>query len=197
MTGSVAIWQVVVAVVLHACLVGLIYRAFGIAASVGYICGYFISLLPVLPLPFRSAHYLYASGATMSFGFAALLERARVRRQQWLERFLIVAVGIAVVHGLKIQWFLYDTGRCQHRLLTSLDGFHDTMGSGKDRRIFVIADAGVSLSIAMRALFGRSKYQDDGRPFVTFDAPGQSIAGSSTDGAVTLRMTKSCVLVPE
>jgi hypothetical protein len=184
-------WQPLAAVAAHFVLVGLVGRLFGLRWTLAYAAGYFVFLLPVLPLPNPGAHTLYASGLTMSFALAATLDRllaTQRRRATALALAGIVALG---AHAAAIQVRLYQHGVCQTRFLAAVDTVLAQQTPGA-QGIVVVPEDGELSRVAIRAVAGRDPYLRDGVPIVTFDAPDQQPGTAAT----RMRMTAACALRP-
>ena len=196
MTGSVATWQVVAATLIHASLIALLFRFFGLWSSAAYLGSYFLFLIPVLVLPGRGAHYLYASGLPMALAMAALYARARLDRVRWLQAVLVICGVVLVAHTVKAQAFIYKTGQCQNQLLTSLEMLWGAVPGSAMHGIRIIPEPGAPLHVAIRALFQRVPYQKNDRSLIEFDeaVAGNERVSASPQSVLLVRMSRSCAL---
>jgi hypothetical protein len=186
LSGTTASWQIAAACLVHTALVGLLLRRFGVRAAAGYLCAYFIFLLPVLGVRARSAHYLYAAAPVLALALALLFDDARRRARRATAVFVIVCASLLVVHTVRIQLFLHETGRCQSAFLASVDAL---LGPGV-ARLLITGDPDVPLDVGVRAVRQRAPYQLDGRPRIVFQ--GRDAVGG--DDARAARMTRSCAV---
>lgn len=153
-------WMWAAAAAMHALvLFGLILRR-GLWVGFFYVSGYFLFLLPVMPVSIVGAHYLYGSGIAFSLGLALLLPPPELARR-WLDiamyALFALALGLAVTHAWKIQRSMYEAGKCQMLFLNALDA---NLGSARVRNesIVVVPDPGAPGYIARRSVFGRHPY---------------------------------------
>ena len=185
-------WQPLAAVMVHFLLVGAVGWLFGLRFALAYVAGYFVFLLPTLPLPNPGAHILYGSALAMSLAIAATLERLLAMRHRRAAALVLAGVVALYAHDLAIQVRLYEHGVCQARFLTGLDTLLAQQAPGSQGIVVVLKD-GELLRVANRAVAGREPYTRDGNPVVTFDSADQQ-AGSAT---TRVRMTAACALLPE
>ncbi len=182
-------WQPLAAVVVHLMLVGAVGWLFGLRFALAYVAGYFVFLLPTLPLPNPGAHVLYGSALAMSLAIAATLERLVAMQHRRAAALVLAGVVALYAHDVAIQVRLYEHGVCQARFLTGLDTLLAEQAPGS-QGIVVVLREGELLRVANRAVAGREPYMRNGNPIVTFDAPDQ-VAGSAT---TRVRMTAACAL---
>lgn len=154
-------WLWFASALLHAVLVLALVCKRGLWSGVLYLAGYFVFLLPVLPLPIVGAHYLYGSGVVFAIGMAMLLPPPNFARPWldwlWIALFAgLLVVGIA--HTFWIGRALHRAGECQAVLLDSLDEqIREGKAAGK-RSVLIIPDRGAPGYVALRSTFGRRPY---------------------------------------
>lgn len=159
--GFLPKWQWGIALAMHAVLVATLAWRRGILAALLYLAGYFLFLLPVLPVPVVGAHYLYASGVTFSIGLVmAFLPDAKASRGRGvLVSLMCFYLLIACVHSYAIQRRLRIDGICQITLLADIDRqIVSARGQGQSA-LWVVPDFGAPGYIAVRSTFGRWPYQ--------------------------------------
>ena len=185
-------WQPLAAAMVHLLLVGAVGRLFGLRFAVAYVAGYFVFLLPVLPLPNPGAHTLYGSALAMSLAIAATLDRVLAMRNRLAAALILAGVVALYAHDVAIQLRLYEYGVCQARFLAGIDTALAQQAPGS-QGIVVVPEDDELVGVAIRAVAGREPYMRDGNPIVTFDSPDQQ-AGNAT---MRVRMTSACAVRPE
>ena len=153
-------WTWAAAAVVHlVVLAGLVLRR-GLWAGFFYVSGYFLFLLPVMPVSIVGAHYLYGSGIAFSLGLALLLPPPEFARR-WLDGLMYLlfaaALGLAVTHSVFIQRNMYDAGKCQMLFLNSLDA-NLPAARAAGESIIVVPEPGALGYVARRSIFGRHPY---------------------------------------
>lgn len=154
-------WMWCVAASLHGLLVVALVRRSGPSGGVLYLAGYFVFLVPVLPLPNIGAHYLYGSGVVFAIGMSLLLPPAHQlgawRGKVGVALFAgLLAIGVA--HTLWIGRAMQQAGACQVALLDSLDAQIASATSRGKTSIQVNPDPGAPGYVAVRSTFGRTPY---------------------------------------
>ncbi|MDO9148514.1 MAG: hypothetical protein Q7U52_12810 [Hydrogenophaga sp.] len=110
---------VIFAVFLHALLLITLLRVFGYKAAVAYCIFYLMFLLPVLMIPIKAAHYMYASGLALSLAVAAVLLQTS---NLFIYRVItIVGIFVLLAHTMALQVFVYRLGSCMTRAYTSTE----------------------------------------------------------------------------
>lgn len=185
-------WIWFCAAMLHVLLVlGLVLRR-GVIAAVLYLAGYFVFLLPVIPVSIVGAHYLYGSGIAFSIGMALLLPPPIFSKPLFDKIAMIVFSGLlllAVVHTFKIQREMYVAGVCQRIFLNGLDA---EIAKGKAegmKSVRVVPAPGAKSYVAVRSTFGRSPYQEEHGMVVVVDESG---AGSTAADVLSVGMSAQC-----
>jgi hypothetical protein len=189
-------WQPLAAAAIHLALIGAVGWLFGLRFALAYIAGYFVFLLPVLPLPYPGAHYLYGSALAMSLAIAATLVRLMATHQRTSAALVLAGVAALFAHDIVIQRQLYDQGRCQTQFLASVDTLLANRGPGT-RQVIVVPDPDAPSHVAIRAVAGRDPYTMDKVPLVAFESADQPGGSSSDRGALRVHMTAACMLRPE
>jgi hypothetical protein len=192
-----SLWQPAAATFIHLLLVSAVYWLFGLAFALAYVVGYFLFLVPVLPLPIASPHYLYGSGLAMSLAIAAVLARLLVARRARLAVLLVAGVAGLYAHNLAIQMRLYETARCQSAFLESVDALLAQAASEGPRTIRVIPDYLAPMRVAIRAVSYRERYTANGVVLVAFERTERANALPTGPDVIRARMTTACTLVPE
>ena len=101
----------------------------GLSRTVAACCAFYVGyLLPVLVTARCEAQYLYGSGVPFAYLLSAVLTAERAA-------FVSRAIGgfavlLLVVHTVTIDTNMYSTGRCQTRLLDSIDAFATSKPGG-------------------------------------------------------------------
>lgn len=223
MSGHVAAGSapMVLAVGLHAALVAALARVAGLRAAAGYLAAYFLFLVPVLALPVRGAHYLYGSATALALALAVLAERVLQRRGAGVPggsraaplraapfraaplraaplrtaaALALVAVGaVLLTHTARLQWFVYDTGRCQAGFLADAEPLLAAAGTAAGP-VRVEVEFGAPSYVAKRAIFDRRGFERGGTPRIAFSDEDGTAAWQGP-AAATVRMTRACRLV--
>ena len=172
----------------HLALIVLIALAARPAWALAYVAAYVWPLLPVIAISAFGAHYLYASGAAMALGLAAVLAAA------WRNRRLVLGVaGIALVaplvlHQSGVQRYMYETGRCQASVSTSL---RIVAAQNPDLRVFTVAaEPGSSSHILRRYVAGRDRI---GRSF-DYQITVRDLAAGEAANAGDFRFDRACLV---
>lgn len=176
----------VFASIVHLVVVAALFAKGGWRVVLVYLASYFIFLLPVLVIPTLGAHYLYASAIPLSVALAYLLGApgpAGVTRTVSASVALCSVVLLAI-HSYHIQKDFQRMGRCQVRLLTSLD--QQMLLRPAEEVINVVVPFGVPGYVGVRSTFGRDKYKN-----VHFDESGKS----PEQGALVMK--PSCEVVED
>jgi hypothetical protein len=185
-------WIWFCAAALHGMMVfGLMLRR-GIGAGLLYLAGYFVFLLPVMPVSIVGAHYLYGSGVAFSIGMALLLPPP-ASSKAWMDKVLVglfsVLMLLAVAHTLKIGREMYVAGACQRTFLTDLDAQIALAHREGATAIRVVPEPGAKGYVALRSTFGRFPYQAEHGMPVSVDESG---AEDVQSGTLTLDMAVEC-----
>ena len=190
-------WQPLAAGGVHLLLVWAVYRLFGATLVLAYVVGYFLFLLPVLPLPNPGTQCLYGAALAMSLALAATTLRLAANGSRLALPLLVVAGGALYAHDLVIQRQLYVVGACQAQFLSSVDALLARQQSLVRPAIIVVPQPGAPSRVAIRAVAAREAYAPDGRPLVVVEAPDQRPAAQTDAGGLRARMTPTCTLEPE
>ncbi|MEO8345958.1 MAG: hypothetical protein ABI607_09705 [Betaproteobacteria bacterium] len=186
--------RVVGALAIHAILVATLCLRFGGWVIAAYLGGYFLFLIPVLPLPTVSDHYLYASGLITALALALALEHAFMRRYRLLSALLIACAVMLGVQTYSIESMIYATGVCQSRFLDSLDALVNRGGPGIGT-IQVTSDPGAPEHIAMRSVFARIRYEKEGTAMVHFGTtPTTEGLANANPARTRVHLTQECKL---
>ncbi len=175
-------WQMVLALVMHAGLLVLLWRRLGMAWCLAYVAGYFVFLLPVLMLPATGAHYLYGAGPAFALAAAFALTPAEPTSGQvagWRPGW-VLALGLVFLFGrsVYIQQSMYSEGKCQSEFLASYEPMAEAEVSAGAHRLVLAAAPGTRDYVATKVLFGRSQFSADGR-WPTVRAPTPALPGDA------------------
>jgi hypothetical protein len=190
-------WQPAAATFIHLLLVAAVYWLFGLAFALAYVAGYFLFLVPILPLPIAFPHYLYGAGLAMSLAVAAVLARLLVARRARLAMLVVAGIAGLYAHNLAIQVRLYETARCQSRFLESVDALLAQVASAGPRTIRVVPDDLAPARVAIRAVSNRERYTANGIALVTFERAERTNSPPSGPSMTRVRMTTNCRVVTE
>jgi hypothetical protein len=163
------------------------WQAFGQAWKPVALCAAFwlAYLLPVLPIGKYETQYLYGAGIALAYLLATVI----CSKKLWARVVGAIAVVLLLMHTAIIHASMYETGRCQTRLLTSLDTLiaaRANRESGTTVRQAIAADEHAWWWVAARALHN-SDDASDSRRFFRFS--------QSMDDAQLL-FTTSCIVMP-
>jgi hypothetical protein len=189
-------WEFWLALALHVLLMTGLWRRFGWRVLLAYVGGYFVFLLPVLPLPTLAAHYLYASGIPFAIALGLLLvPQAEAGVSKKLRQRSMAFVGVVMIflagRSLFIQQEIYSVGKCQAVFLASFSPMAAEAIAGGSNRLHVTAAPGAREFVALRALFGRDAFSGHGKwPTVVGAAP-------MLERDSNLVMQPNCTVVPQ
>ena len=182
------------AVLAHAALVAAFWRRYGTVDALLYLAAYAVFLLPVLPLHFAGAHYLYGSGVPFAAMVGLLLAPARDEAGGPAPRLAPLAMSVVLAmlgfRSLEIQLRMYDHGVCENRFLnTYLPEARAEIRHGA-AAVQLVVDPGAMGYVAERSLFGREQFSAGGEiPSVVGGVPGPGMA--------RLHMGSDCRVRPE
>jgi hypothetical protein len=143
-----------IAGVIHLLLIGVIWRLFSVRAVLIYLAGYFVFLLPILPISIRGAHYLYGSGIAFSIALAAIFTLRWQQMSIALRIVPIVAVAVMLLHSLVVQVFFYITGNCMATAARTIESVY--LSNGKPAEIVISIQKGSLGHVIKRFAHGRS-----------------------------------------
>jgi hypothetical protein len=178
-------WQWALAIAAHLALLLLLVRQCGVRRAVLYVLGYFVFLLPVLPIPLRGAHYLYGSNVAFALAFAAILapwsNAVAATAQVRLARGVAVALlGLLLMRSLTIQAAVFGQGRCQAQLERDLgQRFAQDLANGAEQIRIRGVDPDLE-PIARKTLHARSAYFVAGSNRVVVGQDGTPVANELT-----------------
>lgn len=183
--------EFVAATVLHLILLLLLWRTVGIRWCFAYLAGYFLFVLPVLPIQTKGAHYLYGSGAILSLGLAALFTLGRTDDHG---HYVVRAGGLlllmlTVVHSFMGQRFIYDLGVCVDSATKTLESAY--LATGKPREMHVSVEAGAQGHVLHRIATGRSRLGNYGPVSVKI-----TDATAPDDNGAAYRFNRECLVYP-
>ncbi len=137
----------------HISLLVLIWRLFSFRILLIYLGGYFLFLVPVLPIAAKGAQYLYGSALAMSLALAALMTiRASAGRTL---RFVVPGILLIVLtlHTFSIQREFYRTGICVATASKTIESVF--LGEGNPAVISIAIEAGAPGHVLQRFATGR------------------------------------------
>lgn len=178
-----------IGVIAQLTLMVLIARYFRWKGAIAYALLYFIPLLPVLPISSLGSHYLYGSGAVMAGAMAAVWVRGEADR--FVQVLMVILVALLLMHTVRIQKDVYDTGVCQARLIESIE----TVSRSNSRQMvgehrFVIwPDVDSPRHVLLRALVALRELPEFRGAVVAGIAGDKS---STNEGAPVLRYDRNC-----
>lgn len=171
----------------HLTLIGMIWYKFSFKIAVSYFFLFFVFIAPVLLIPIKAAHYLYASAIFFSVAIAAILSIGHsMKAASLLNIFKVVSCLMLVVlglHSINLQKFVYSLGTCMNVASVTTEAAYES--SDKPRVIAFSADADAPLHVLHRLYTGRDRIGDiNGIDF-------QIDETDNSDG-LKLRMNSSC-----
>jgi hypothetical protein len=185
----------VIAAVLHAGLLVMLWVAFDKRWAIWYVVGYFFFLVPILALPKISSHYLYASGISMSVVLAALFVKAWTGGRYVMFASLFGLTAVLLGHSFKIQSVLYQNGVCEAAFLHSLDTRVATEIVRGTKELIVVPESGARVYVGKRAIAFRNRYDGSRGLLVGWVQHDQLVEpGSGRPGEVTVAMTRECLI---
>jgi len=178
-------WEWGLGLAIHAGLIALLMKRFGFAASLAYLCAYFVFLAPLLGSPSLGAHYLYASGLPMAL-VLAVLPRSMCKIDRVGVGLVMTAGFILVIHGQTIQGGLYRQGQCQLAFLSSSTPQARALIAGGATMVRIEGEPGAMTYVALRATYGRALYAPGGEAALRIDGE------PAHQGEASLFMRKDC-----
>ncbi|MBH1986263.1 MAG: hypothetical protein I8H76_02935 [Burkholderiales bacterium] len=183
---SKPLWSLWLAFGAHCLLVAMVAVVFRWRAALLYLFFYLIFLLPVLFIPQKGSHYLFASAIPLSIALACLATHSKTA---------VKALGIAlavvlVYHGLRFQGEIYKVGRCMDRIAITLEANHVAAGASKD--VYFSTEEFAPKHLLLRLITGRD--QVGGHKGVNLHA--NEVDQAAPQGALALKLNKQCLLTP-
>lgn len=141
----------------HILLTIILWRKFSLRAALAYDAAYLLFLLPVITLSFTASHYLYASGIPLSLAMAGILAADdNSKLTGFIPRaFVLVLLGVATVHGFRVQNYIYDIGTCSKTAMSSATSVYLSLGAPEEMTI--VADIHSSAQVPMRIFHDRDR----------------------------------------
>jgi len=141
----------------HLAIVAVLWRAAGWRVGSGYVFCYFLFLIPVLFIPIKAAHYLYASSIFFSIALSWMaLGTAWCFSPRQL--FSCLALMLVLLHTFVLQGFMYRLGSCMNTTMTGIEAAHMTLG--KPEAFEMRAEPGAPAHVLHRLSTGRDKVGD-------------------------------------
>ncbi len=171
---------------LHCLLVAVVAAVFRWRAALLYLFFYLVFLLPVLFIPQKGTHYLFASAMPLSMALACLATHTKTA---------VKAVGIAlaivlVYHGLRFQGEIYKVGRCMDRIAITLEANHIAAGAPQD--VYFSADEFAPTHLLLRLITGRDQVGEHSG----VNLHATEVGKAPPAGALSLKLNKQCLLTP-
>lgn len=174
------------ALLAHAAVLGWLWWRFGLRMMAAYLAAYFIFLVPVIALPMKGAHYLYASGIPFAVALGLLLAPREARQGQSIRSFpaqgllAVAIIGFLFARSQYMQAQLYQRGQCQSVLLTSFAALAKAATDDGATRLRIVGAPGAPEYVALGATFGRTDFSEGGRWPTVVGASAPAIAGERT-----------------
>lgn len=138
----------------HLALVVVLWVSKGWRVAAGYLYCYLLFLVPVLFIPHKGAHYLYASSVPFSMALAWLVVAPASWRSvlRWAG---VMALALLLAHTALLQGFVYRLGACMNRAMIGVEAVHLTLG--RPGSLEMRAEPGAPAHVLHRFATGRSK----------------------------------------
>lgn len=169
------------ALLIHTSVAVLIGIVFGRRWSAFYAISYIIFLLPILLIPIKAAHYLYASGVFLAIAVTFLL----TQKNLIIRSYAVILSILLVTHSLHLQKFIYDLGKCMSNL--NLSASSSFISSGSPDFVSFVADEGAPEHVLHRFITGRQQIG----PYYPVQMEVKKIDEAS--GETIFNMNSSCV----
>ena len=166
----------------HGLLLLLVGLRFGFRFIVFYIAGYFLFLLPVLPIGSQGEHYLYGSALLLSLALGFMWKHG----YRWQKPIIVILILLSLVHTFKTQQQVYRIGVCQSRIDASLQALY--LSSSKPEKIYFSTQAGMEY-VLKRYIAYRGRVGE----YVNLDFVYSPVS-IQEDGALSLSMNEDCYL---
>ena len=142
--------QWITALVLHFTLLLAIIHRYGWKAGALYLAGYFVFLLPVLPVAIVGAHYLYGSGIVFAVALGLLVSQTEGRWRLLYSGLGMALLAVGFAHSLKIQSQMKSDGQCQILMLNQLDEIIQAEKQAGKSKLVIVPDSNAPGYIAAR-----------------------------------------------
>lgn len=173
------------AVAAHLGIVTVMWVVKGWRFALGYLYLYLLFLVPVLFIPIKAAHYLYASSIFFSIAVAWLVV-APASRFAPLRLFGGLLLALVLVHTVVLQGFIYRLGSCMDTAITGVEAVHMTLG--RPPTLEMRAEPGAPVHVLHRFSTGRDKVGDSYPVKMTVVDWGAKL----TEGQYVLAMDHQC-----
>jgi hypothetical protein len=175
------------AVVGHFAMIAVLWFANGWRITLGYLFFYIIFLFPVLFIPSKGAHYLYASSIFFSILITWLIVTPTKKFSP--NRLLgVLALVLVLFHSAIVQLHVYRSGACMDKVMTSIESVH--LSLGRPNKLELRAEPLAPEYILRRFSTGRDKIGDS--------YPIKMTVGKWTEpkleGIHTLSMNRECTI---
>ncbi|MFY9459709.1 MAG: hypothetical protein WAP57_08140 [Aquabacterium commune] len=183
---SKPLWSLWVAFGVHCLLLAMVTVVFRWRAALLYLFFYLVFLLPVLFIPQKGSHYLFASAIPLSVALACLATHAKAA----VRALGIVLALVLVYHGLRFQGEIYKVGRCMDRIAITLEASHLAAGAPKD--VYFSTEKFAPKHLLLRLITGRDQIGEHSGVNLHANEVGQA----PPQGALALKLNKQCLLTP-
>lgn len=174
------------ALLLHIGLILYCFIKVSKKAAAYYILLYLIPITPVLIIPIRGSHYLYASGIAQSLFISYLLFQFIAKKNVAGIVLVALSLSILTVHSFSNQISIYNIGKCMAATETSLYAFYKA--NNQPNKIYISPDEGAPVHILNRLTFGREQIRNHYPITYIIDTP---ITIQPTSAA---RFSKECII---
>lgn len=179
-------WSLWLAFGVHCLLLAVVAAVFRWQAALLYLFFYLVFLLPVLFIPQKGSHYLFASAIPLSIALGCLATHAKTA----IRALGIVLSLLLVYHGLRFQGDIYKVGRCMDRIAITLEASHLAAGAPKD--VYFSAEDLAPKHLLLRLITGRDQVGEHSGVNLHANEVGQT----PPQDALALELNKSCLLTP-
>lgn len=145
------------AVAAHIAIIAVLWGVVGWRFAVGYLFLYLLFLMPVLLIPIKGAHYLYASSIFFSIAVTWMVVKSASRFSP-LRVFGSLILFLLLAHTMVLQGFVYRLGSCMDTAMTGVEALHMTLG--RPPILEMRAEPGARAHVLHRFSTGRNKVGD-------------------------------------
>jgi hypothetical protein len=147
--------QLYLALGCHLVLLLLLVYMFSFKVMITYLFSYLLFLVPVLTIPLKGAHYLYASALPISAALAFLLFKSWNKKQYLITVVSSSLLVMMIIHSFLNQIFVYRVGESMNTALKTAEAAY--LATGKPVEMSVFTEPGSPSHILYRLATGREQ----------------------------------------
>jgi 4-amino-4-deoxy-L-arabinose transferase-like glycosyltransferase len=174
--------------IFHILVIFSLFRQKGLSATLWYLIGYFVFLLPVLPIAGLGTQYLYAPALALAMALAFSWGDGPGEKMR--KAVVVLGAFALTLHSLVLEKHVYQVGLCQEKILSSAEALGKSLRDEAKKGIFIVPEPGSPDWILRRTFFGRDRFGS--LQGMQIRVLGQEAVRE--DNTVTLVFDKTCSL---